>query len=127
VPERVADAQRLADLLKARHPAFRQFQPAAPDSHVVLHDERLQVQVTIQADSVDLTMPYFRESAGAMMNLTALCITVLKAEGFTAFDPQLGRVVEAADLSKALDSYGSIGGALPQMARGARKPWWKVW
>src|SRR5262249_19575682 len=58
-----AGMERLAGLLTARHPAFERFHPQRPLPWIELNDEARQVQVTISAESVGITMPYFRQES----------------------------------------------------------------
>ena len=125
-----AQMQQLADSLKARWPAFAQFEPKSPVPWIELNDSGLQIQVSVRQDSVSITMPYFRKHAREMIECVNSCIEVChKHCGYRAFDPQLGLAVTANDVERIARAYHQIHQALPGM-RGeshGRKPWWKFW
>jgi hypothetical protein len=133
LPELVRkNMQSLADLLGAAHPAFEQFQPDPPLRWLELTDEETQVQVTIGEESVDLTMPYFREHAGEMMKVVVTCIGTLTARtDFVTSDPQLGGIVKASDMPVILAQYREMDTKLPKIVRAlpdsgiSSKPGWK--
>ena len=127
-----AGMERLAGLPTARHSAFERFHPQSPLPWIELNDVARQVQVTISAESVGITMPYFRQESSEMMQVAALCIEALEKEaGFVAYDPQLDRVVRYSDLASSLAAYREMDRRLPELTRRAggamRKPWWKFW
>jgi len=131
--EQYQQMQKIADSLKSNWSAFTQFQPEQPLPWIELDDEDLQVQVMIQPDSVEITMPYFRDRAGEMMALAAKCIKIVTQEtGFLAYDPQLERLVTESDLSGMQSQYREMDRHLPDIVqRGAgsnpARPWWRFW
>ena len=130
-----AEMERLASVLKSWRPALERFQPKSPLSWIELSDENLQVQFEIYDAAVSVTMPYFRERAQEMMECVTGCFETLNdAAGYSAYDPQLGRFVTAADLKEMVASYREMDRALPEiLSRGResltarKKPWWKIW
>lgn len=66
-----------------------------------------------------------------MMECVASCLELLAPDGYQAFDPQLRRVVTAADLSAMISRYESMNVMLPEILAStgsrAKKPWWKFW
>lgn len=131
--EERARMQRLADSLKSSWPAFVQFESERPLPWIELDDENLQVQIMIRADSVSITMPYFRERSAEMLGLTANCIEIVTREtGFVAYDPQLGRLVAKGDTPNMQTQYREMDRHLPEIIQhgkrsSAAKPWWKFW
>lgn len=127
------EMQKLADSLKTKWPAFVQFQPERPLPWIELDDEDLQLQITIQADSVEITIPYFRDRAGEMMALAATCIEIVNKEtGLVAYDPQLEKFVTKSDLLGMQSQYREMDRHLPEIVQtdknlNPRGPWWKFW
>jgi hypothetical protein len=80
-------------------------------------------------------LPYFRDRAEEMMKCVTDSFKVLKsAAGYVAYDPQLGRIVTATDLSEMVARYRRMDRALPEILAqsreslsGKKKPWWKLW
>jgi hypothetical protein len=123
-----AEMERIAGALQARHPAFERFQPERPLPFIELDDEDLQVQVNICAHSVDVTMPYVRANARDMLHAVRICIEVLEKEaGLLAYDPQLDRMITAADVTAMYEQYRATDSVLPQIRGLGNKPWWKFW
>lgn len=122
--------QTLATLLKSRHPAFEQFEPASPLPWIELTHEHLDVQVTIYEDSAGITMAYFRDHSGEMMACVFDCVDVFhRTAGYLAYDPQLGRIVTPADVGDMLGFYRGMNDRLPDLLHRipGKRPWWKFW
>lgn len=130
-----AEMERIASVLKSWRPTLQEFQPKAPLPWIELNDEDLQLQFEVYHGTVAVTMPYFRDRAQEMMECATSSIEVLNAAaGYLAFDPQLGRVVTAADREEMVASYRGMDGALPEIIVQGREslttkkePWWKLW
>jgi len=129
------EMRRLADALRSWRPELREFQPKSPLPWIELDDEQLEIQIHVYEQTVSITMPYFREPVQEMMKCVAGCLQIVEATAdYVAYDPQLGRIVAAADLGEMVAQYRYMGkaraGILPhttQSSTPARKPWWKIW
>ena len=127
--------ERVASALESWRPALERFQPTSPLPWIELNDEDLQLQFEVYGAMVSITMPYFRDRAEEMMKCVTGSFEVLKsAAGYVAYDPQLGRIVEAKDLSEMVARYREMDSALPEIVTqsresliGKKKPWWKLW
>ena len=101
----------------------------------MLNDDELELQFCVYDGSVSITMPYFRDRAEEMMNCVCGCFAPLKsANGYSAYDPQLERVVTVADIAAMLAQYRSMDRLLPEILEESResptaptKRWWKFW
>ena len=122
--------QQLADAIRAQWAPLIQFEPKSPLPWIELNDENLQLQVSVYADSVSITMPYFRERTPEVMDCIHCCIQVCQEHrGYAAFDPQLGRAVTTRDRESMTRAYHDIDDALPGI-RGNSPPkrrWWQFW
>lgn len=136
VPDRRrAEMERLASALESWRPALERFQPTSPLPWIELNDEDLQLQFEVYEAMVSITMPYFRDRAEEMMKCVTDSFEVLRsAAGYVAYDPQLGRIVQATDLSELVARYREMDRALPEIItqsrespNGRKKPWWKLW
>lgn len=134
VPESArAQMRRLADALKAWRPALEEFHPKSPLPWIELNDDDLLLQFSIRQRTVGITMPYFGERAQEMMECATGCVETLKAAaGYVAYDPQLDRIVTAADLGDMVTEYRRMDREFPevaasQSAHATKKPWWKLW
>jgi hypothetical protein len=132
---RRAEMERIASVLKSWRPMLEEFQPKSPLPWIELNDEDLQLQFLVYDATVDVTMPYFRDRAQEMMECVTGCFEALNAAaGYRAYDPQLGRIVTAADLKEMVDRYREMDRALPEIlsqshesSTARTKPWWKIW
>jgi hypothetical protein len=132
---RRAEMERVAGALESWRPALERFQPPSPLPWIELNDEALQLQFEIYEAMVSITMPYFRDRAEEIMKCVTDSFEVLKsAAGYVAYDPQLGRIVTATDLSEMVARYRKMDDALPEILAqsreslsGKKKPWWKLW
>jgi len=123
-----AEMERIAGALQVRHPAFERFQPEQPLPFIELDDKDLQVQVKHPRGLDRRHMPYFRANARDMLHAVRICIEVLEKEaGFLAYDPQLDRVITAADMTAMYEQYRATDSVLPQIRGLGKKPWWKFW
>jgi hypothetical protein len=129
-----AEMQRIAGVLKSWRPALEEFRPESPLPWIELNDEDLQIQFEIYDGTVAVTIPYFRDRAQEMMECVTGCFEPLHAAaGYSAFDPQLGRIVTVEDLSRMVAQYRGIDRALPEIlahnreSTAGKKPWWKIW
>ena len=126
--------QRHADSITLRWPAFVQFQPTKVLPWIELTDDGLLIQVMIGEESESITITYFQEDQKEMIDCLRGCFEVLQlAEGYTAYDPQLGRVVGVNDLDEIAKGYRGTDAVLPTMSGEknqvvtAKKRWWKIW
>jgi hypothetical protein len=132
---RRSEMERMASVLKSWRPRLDEFQPKSPLPWIELNDEDLQLQFLVYDATVDVTMPYFRDRAQEMMECVTGCFEALNAAaGYRAHDPQLGRIVTAADLKEMVARYREMDRALPEILSQSResltarrKPWWKFW
>ena len=126
-------AQRIADSLKSCWPTFKQFEPPSPQPWIELSDEKIELQVMVTVDTVNITLPYFRPESKEMLNLAAHCIETLNRDaGLVAFDPQLARLVSASDMAALEAQYHNMDRHLPGILAHNRdakpkKAWWKLW
>jgi len=132
--EHRAKMRRIADALKASHPAFAEFEPETPLPWIELTDEELLVQFTVSEDSVEINLPYFRDWPEAMFRCVTGGIAVVhELTDYVAFDPQMERVVTASDFNDIVIQYQRVDQAsvLKSLAFGpdpiSGKPWWKFW
>lgn len=132
----LAEMKRVVDALLQWRPNMEVFTPKPPLRWIELTEEELQVQFSVQADSVSMTMPYLRKHADEMMEFVAGSFAVLEAAaGYVPFDPQLGRLVTKADLEGMLALYRKVDIATLRLdieeglieVPGTKKPWWKFW
>ena len=130
-----AEMRRLADTLKLWRPTLEEFHPKSLLPWIELNDEDLQIQLEVYEQTVAITLPYFRERAQEMMECATSCSDILRAAAdYTAYDPQLGRVVTTADVTEMVAEYRRMDRELPGILRDynqastpTKKPWWKVW
>lgn len=102
---------------------------------IELNDEELEVQFEVYDGTVAVTLPYFRDRAQQMLECVTGCFETLDAAAhYSAYDPQLGRIVTSADLNQMIAQYREMDRALPEIlannseSRAANKrPWWKLW
>ena len=133
--ERRAEMERVASALQSWRPSLEKFRPASILPWIELNDEDLQLQFEVYETMVSATMPYFRDRAQEMMECVTDCFEILKtATGYIAYDPQLGRIVTAADLKEMVARYQEMDRALPEIlaqslgsVNAKKKPWWKIW
>jgi hypothetical protein len=130
-----AEMRRIAGALKSWRPTLEEFRPESPLPWIELNDENLQIQFEVCEGSVSVTMPYCRDRAEEMMECLAGCFETLDAAaGYSAYDPQLGRVVTAEDLDEMIAQYQEVDQLLPETltpspesTAAPTKPWWKLW
>jgi hypothetical protein len=121
-------ARAIADRLQTECPGLQRFEPLPPVGWIELNEEDLPAQIHIDGQMVSITMPYFGERASELMRFAGRCCDVVTAEaGYVAFDPQLGRVVTAADLGAMAGHYNRVNAAFPEVIAARKKPWWKFW
>jgi hypothetical protein len=125
-PETQAAMHRLADAVVRRIPALEQFQPSQPLPWIELTDRGLGLQLLINPAAVNLTVAYFREGDEILDRLCECIKIVCEEGGFTAYDPQLGREIDARDFSTIRAGYRSMDAKLPGIVA-QQKPWWKFW
>src|SRR3954447_20482666 len=96
-----AEMQRIAGMLKSWRPSLEEFRQESPLPWIELNDHELQVQFEIFDGTVAVTLPYFRDRAQEMMEcVTGSFETLYAAARYSAYDPQLGRLVTSADLNE---------------------------
>ena len=127
----LADINHLVKAILAWRPALAVGVPA-PITSIQLNDKRLEVQIEVHPDTVQITMPYFRQPVREMMECAVGCIeTVHKVAGYSAYDPQADHFVTAADLEQMITRYCAVDQSeiLIEVAKGQppAKPWWKFW
>jgi hypothetical protein len=130
-----AEMQRIAGMLKSWRPSLEEFRQESPLPWIELNDHELQVQFEIFDGTVAVTLPYFRDRAQEMMEcVTGSFETLYAAARYSAYDPQLGRLVTSADLNEMVVQYRDVDRALPQILAQSRqsldakkRPWWKLW
>jgi hypothetical protein len=130
-----AEMRRIVGVLKSWRPALEEFRPTSPLPWIELNDEDLQVQFQVYDGNAGVTMPYFRDRAQEMMVCMTGCFEPLNvAAGYTAYDPQLERVVTSTDLNEMVALYRGMDRALPEILAqssdslsGKKKSWWKPW
>jgi len=132
-PARV-EMRRVTDALKSWRPSLEEFQPKAPLPWIQLDEESLSVQFHIYEGSVGITMPYFGDDVEEMIDLATGAVDLLQPFSYWAYDPQLGRVVTAADREQMIAIYRGVDQAFPQVLEhkaripaANRKPWWRIW
>jgi hypothetical protein len=129
------EMRRIAGVLRVWRPSLEEFLPKSPLPWIELNDEDLQLQFCVYDGSVSVTMPYFRDRAEEMMACVTGCLAPLKAAtGYSAYDPQLERVVSAADVDAMVAQYRGMDRLLPEILEegresltAAKRPWWKFW
>lgn len=121
----------VAGALKTWHPGFQEFVCEEGFSSIDLTEEDLQVQFGVYGDSVLVSMPYFRDDAGKMMEFVGQSFGVIQARtGYVVYDPQIERLVTADDLKEMAGRYRKMDDLLPKIVQKTRekeKPWWKFW
>jgi hypothetical protein len=130
-----AEMRRIAGVLKTWRPALEEFLPKSPLPWIELDDDELQVQFAVYDGTVGVTMPYFRDRAQEMMECATGCVQPLNtAARYSAYDPQLGRVVTVADLDEMVALYRGMDSKLPgilaqfpESLPTKKRPWWKLW
>lgn len=136
IPEEIREEmERIAGVLKVWRPSLEEFLPKSPLPWIELNDEDLQLQFCVYDGSISVTMPYFRDRAEEMMNCFIGCLAPLKAAaGYSAYDPQLERVITPADVDAMVARYRSMDRFLPEILEESResltavkRPWWKFW
>jgi hypothetical protein len=126
--ESIALMECIAAALKSWNPSLRESRSALPLTWIELDQSSLSAQIIVNHQTVSINLPYFRDKAPEMMSLLVGCIeTVHKAADYSAFDPQLGRLVTPADLREMTALYRGVDRAQPQLRAPSRKPWWKLW
>ena len=131
-----AEMRRIADALKSWRPELEEFVPNGTLPWIELNDPDLSIQFAVQSDHVDVTMPYFGREAPEMMECVTGSFSLLnRVAGLIAYDPQLDRIVTAADLNDMIGHYQAVDDALPGMLEQLNqqspaelaRPWWKFW
>jgi len=128
------EMQRISDLLQKWRPTLKAFHAENPLPWIELNDDDLQVQFTVHDGTVEVTMPYFRDTANEMIQCITESFTILSPEGYSAFDPQLGRLVTSSDLAEITAQYRGMDQRLPEIMvvigkppAANRKKWWRLW
>lgn len=130
----LARMRATAAALKNWRPELEQFVPETLRPWIELTDEKLQLQFVVNKDSVDVAMPYFRDWAPDMMATALQGIEVIRqSDGYSAYDPQLGKQVTFAEVGEMFAQYRSVDNparyALEALTEeeNRKKPWWKFW
>ena len=124
--ENFEQLEQTAAWLQARVPTLAR-SSAGDVAFIELDQHELDVQVILSGRSIDITLPYFRDGAREMLTCVRRCVAALSERGYTAWDPQLGRVVTPDDLDRMLSKYREADSVLPELRQRQDKPWWKFW
>lgn len=150
-PEKEARKRRIMDALLQHDPRLVPFefdhtQIAKTDGiaveearrryrHIELNDDETNspIQITLFDDEVSVTIAYWHQGPQAAQTLRKVggYLNIIVAHsGYTAYDPQLGKVIDPdRDYQDCLNAYGAGVAAIERVSQtgNLRKPWWKFW
>jgi len=77
---------RIAVLLKSWRPTLKEFQTEPVLPWIELNDDDLEVQFTVYDGTVEVSLPYFRDTGEDMIQCITESFEILHAEGYFAYD-----------------------------------------
>jgi hypothetical protein len=124
--EQRAAMERAATALLEVDPSAERFDD---EQSIELTTDAMQVSLFPQEAAISIPYWFMGEDAeAALARAYAYARVIAETLGYTIWDPQTGQVVDPlGDRSDAEATYGWGYEKTQQIARPAKRPWWKIW